>query len=71
MAPDAEAHLDKIRAACDEVASAEGGPVEAGASALDGFILGRALSPDPARLRALIVAVMMALTGRPAPRVWQ
>ncbi len=71
MAPDAAARLDEVRATFDEHAAADGAPVEAGASALDGFVVGRALSADPARLRALVLAVMMALTGRPAPRVWQ
>jgi urease accessory protein len=71
MAPEAAAHLDALRATFDEIAEKDGAPLEAGASALDGFLVGRALSRDPARLRALVLAVMMALTGRPAPRVWQ
>ncbi len=71
MAPDAAAYLDALRAIFDEIATEDGAPIEAGASALDGFVVARALSRDPARLRALVLAVMMALTGRPAPRVWQ
>ena len=71
MAPDAAAQLEALRATFDETAARDGALIEAGASALDGFIVGRALSRDPARLRALVLAVMMALTGRPAPRVWQ
>jgi urease accessory protein len=70
MAPDAAAHLDEIRAVLED-GSAQGEPVEAGASALDGFVVGRALSPSPARLREAMAAVMMALTGRGAPRVWR
>jgi urease accessory protein len=71
MAPEAPARLDALRTVFDEIVAADGAIVEAGASALDGFIVGRALSQDPARLRALVLAGMMALTGRPAPRVWQ
>jgi urease accessory protein len=71
MAPEAAAHLDALRTIFEEIVAADGATLEAGASALDGFIVGRALSPDPARLRALVVAVMMALSGRRAPRVWQ
>lgn len=71
MAPEAAAHLDALRTVFDEIGAAGGALVDVGASALDGFIVGRALSQDPTRLRALVLAVMMALTGRPAPRVWQ
>ncbi|HLJ69930.1 MAG TPA: urease accessory protein UreD, partial [Roseiarcus sp.] len=70
MAPNAAAVLDKVRAALGE-ATGDGAAAEAGASALDGFIVGRAVAAEPVRLRALVLAVMMALTGRPAPRVWQ
>jgi urease accessory protein len=69
-APDAEAHLDKIRATLDAACLAEGPPLEAGASAIDGLIVGRLASPAPARLRDAIRNVMMALRGRAAPRVW-
>jgi urease accessory protein len=71
MAPNATAPLEAIRAVLEEVAAAPGEVLEAGVSALDGLIIGRALSPSPARLRAAIVAVMMALTGRAPPRVWR
>jgi urease accessory protein len=71
MAPEAAARLDEIRAVLGAASAGGGAPLEAGASALDGFIVARALSADPARLRALVLAFMMALTGRPAPRVWQ
>jgi urease accessory protein len=71
MAPDAEAALEKIRAAFEESAEGEDSPLEAGASLLDGFVIARALSRDPVRLRRCIIAVMMALRGSAAPRVWQ
>jgi urease accessory protein len=71
MAPEAAAHLERIRGLFDEIAARSGAPLEAAASALDGFIVARALSPDPARLRSGVLAVMMALTNRAAPRVWQ
>jgi urease accessory protein len=71
MAPNAEASLDKVRDTLNAVAARDGAPLEAGASALDGFLLARALSADPVRLRAAVVDVMMTLTGRRPPRVWQ
>jgi hypothetical protein len=63
--------LEKIRAAFEATSVGDGAPLEAGASFLDGFVIARALSRDPARLRRCIVAVMMALRGSAAPRVWQ
>ena len=69
-APDAQARLDKIRAALDEAREADDEPLEAGATAFDGLALARLVSPSPARLRATLVTVMMALRGRAAPRVW-
>jgi urease accessory protein len=71
MAPDAEASVDTIRAALEETSAHPGASLEAAASALDGFVVARALTPDPVRLRASVVAVMMALRGRGPPRVWQ
>jgi urease accessory protein len=68
--PDAQARLDKIRAALDSACRRDGEPLEAGATALDGLVLGRLISPSPARLRAAVHEVMMALRGRAAPRVW-
>ena len=70
MAPDASAQLDKIRAALDEACRQGEETLEAGATAFDGLALARLASPSPARLRAAVVAVMMALRGRAAPRVW-
>lgn len=65
VAPDAEDRLDAIR---DILAAA---PAEAGASAWNGLLSVRALSPSPDRLRATIVSVLETLRGRVAPRVWQ
>jgi urease accessory protein len=71
MAPNAAAPLTALRDALDQEAAAAGEPLEAGASAVDGFLVGRALSRSPARLRAAVVAVMMTLTGQGPPRVWR
>jgi urease accessory protein len=68
--PGAAARLDAIRAALDEVREAGEAPLDAGASAFDGLVLGRLASPSPSRLRGALAAVMMALRGRSAPRVW-
>jgi len=70
-APDAAPQLDKIRAALDQVREVGEEPLEAGATAFDGVVLGRLAAPSPSRLRVAIGAVMMALRGRAAPRVWQ
>ena len=68
--PGAAARLDEIRAALDEVRERGEAPLDAGASAFDGLVLGRLASPSPSRLRGALAAVMMALRGRSAPRVW-
>ncbi len=70
VALDAAARLDDLRTALDAVAAEPGERLEAGASALDGFLVARLLSPSPPRLRAGLVAAMRALGGREAPRVW-
>jgi urease accessory protein len=63
-APDIEARLPDLRAALD------GGPgVESGASALDGLIVARLLAASSDRLRAALVASIVALGGR-KPRLW-
>jgi len=64
-APDIEARLDDLRAALD--AASDG--VEAGASAFDGLIVARLLSASPSRLRAALIASIVALGGR-KPRLW-
>jgi urease accessory protein len=70
-APDSQTQLDKIRAALDGACDAGEEPLEAGATTFDGLVLARLAAPSPLRLRAAIAAVMMALRGRAAPRVWQ
>ncbi|WP_158813573.1 urease accessory protein UreD [Methylocapsa sp. S129] len=69
-APDAQAQLDKIRAVLDDSGQRGDERLDAGASAFNGLTLARLASPSPDRLRAVVVAVMMALRGRAAPRVW-
>jgi urease accessory protein len=63
VAPDAEAVLDRVRAALEAA--------EAGVSAWNGLLLARILAPDGAALRAAVVAALQAIRGaRPLPRVW-
>ena len=50
-------------------AGGAGGGVEAGASAFDGLIVARLVSPSPPRLRAALIAAIVALGGR-KPRLW-
>ena len=64
-APNIEARLPDLRAALD--AASDG--VEAGASAFDGLIVARLLSASPSRLRAALIASIVALGGR-KPRLW-
>jgi urease accessory protein len=69
-APDAQAQLDHMRIALDQAFQHGEERLEGGATAFDGLALARLASPSPTRLRAAVVAVMMALRGRAAPRVW-
>jgi len=64
-APSIEARLPDLRAALDTAGSG----VESGASALDGLIVARLLAASPDRLRAALVASIVALGGR-KPRLW-
>jgi urease accessory protein len=64
-APNIEARLPDLRAALD----AAGSGVESGASAFDGLIVVRLLVASPDRLRAALVASIVALGGR-KPRLW-
>jgi len=64
-APNIEARLPDLRAALE----AGSGGVEAGASAFDGLIVARLVSPSPSRLRAALIAAIVALGGR-KPRLW-
>ena len=70
LAPDAEAQAPKLRAALEAVAVEPGERLEVGASGFDGMAVARLVSPSPARLRAALIAAMLALRGREAPRVW-
>jgi urease accessory protein len=64
-APNIEARLPDLRAALNGAGSA----VESGASAFDGLIVVRLLAALPDRLRAALVASIVALGGR-KPRLW-
>lgn len=64
-APNIEARLPDLRAALDAAGSA----VEGGASAFDGLIVARLIAASPERLRATVVASIVALGGR-KPRLW-
>jgi urease accessory protein len=64
-APDIETRLPDLRSALDGA----GDGVEAGASAFDGLIVARLLSASPSRLRAALIASIVAIGGR-KPRLW-
>jgi urease accessory protein len=64
-APNIEARLPDLRAALEAASSG----VESGASAFDGLIVVRLLAASPHRLRAALVASIVALGGR-KPRLW-
>jgi urease accessory protein len=64
-APNIEARLPDLRAALD----AAGSDVESGASAVDRLIVVRLLGPSSDRLRAALIASIVALGGR-KPRLW-
>ncbi|RFB79193.1 urease accessory protein UreD [Methylovirgula sp. 4M-Z18] len=65
VAPDAESKLEVARAALQDSSA------EAGASAWNGMLLVRLISPSPEHVRASIVSLLAALRRRSAPRVWQ
>ena len=65
VAPDAEQRLEAIRASLADA------PCEWGASAWNGMVLVRLLSPSPEKMRAAIVSLLRSFRGRDAPRVWQ
>lgn len=65
VAPEAESRRDAARAL---LAGLEG--VEAAASARDGVLALRLLSPDNAPLRAALIRFLMGFRGAPPPRVW-
>src|SRR5271170_3864561 len=64
-APNIEARLPDLRAALEPDSSG----VEAGATAFDGLIVARLVSASPSRLRAALIASIVALGGR-KPRLW-
>ncbi len=65
VAPNAESHLDALRAAWEDA------PAETGASAWNGMLIARIVAPDAARLRAAVIMGLNPLRdGRPLPRVW-
>jgi urease accessory protein len=70
VAPDAEAQAPNLRAALEAVAAEPGETLDVGASGFDGMAAARVVSPSPSRLRAALIAAMLALRGREAPRVW-
>lgn len=65
IAPDAEARLEPVRQALSGVAC------EWGASAFNGMLVLRLLSPSPEKMRSAIVRLLQDFRGRDAPRVWQ
>jgi urease accessory protein len=70
VAPGAEAQAPNLRAALEAVAAEPGEKLDVGASGFDGMAVARIVSPSPSRLRAALIAAMLALRGREAPRVW-
>ena len=65
-APNVGARLPDLRAALE----ANGEGVEAGASAFDGLVAARLVSPSPSRLRETLIASILALGGGAPPRLW-
>jgi urease accessory protein len=65
VSPDAPDNLDPVR----ERLEWDDGAVEGGASAFEGMLALRLLSPDPFALRRRLVDVLTLLRG-PVPRVW-
>jgi urease accessory protein len=65
VAPDAEGRLDAVRAVLASI------PGDGAASAWDGMLVIRLLSPDSASLRNTAIAVLRSLRGqRTLPRTW-
>jgi urease accessory protein len=65
IAPDAEARLEAVRQVMADAAC------EWGASAFNGMLVLRLLSPSPENMRSAIVRLLQDFRGRMAPRVWQ
>ena len=64
IAPDAECHLEAVRAALAVA------PHEAGCSAWGGMLIVRLASADPQRLRATLAQIIPIVTNKALPRVW-
>jgi len=64
-APGSASRLDEVRSLLPDTACA------AGASALNGLLMVRAVARDGGALLTLLGPVIPRLTGRPLPRVWQ
>lgn len=64
VAPDAETRLDPMRTALEAAAS------ETGASAWNGMLIARLISPSARDLRRDLVAVLEAFRGNDLPRPW-
>lgn len=62
VAPDADVRLPALRDALQGA--------EAGASSEDGLLVARVVAPTGAALRHTIEKALLALRGRPLPRVW-
>ncbi len=65
VAPDASARLDEVRGLLEGAAST------AGASTWNGILLVRAAAKDGRMLQRDLQPLLVALGGRPLPRVWQ
>jgi urease accessory protein len=65
LAPDAESLLEPVRECLASATCAHG------ASAWNGMLAIRLLSPAPETMRAALAPLLHILRGRPAPRVWQ
>lgn len=68
IAPDAPVHLSRIQSLIPAEGAASG--ITAAASAWDGKLVIRALSPDAFTLRCWLHSLLTQLRGTPLPRVW-
>ncbi len=65
VAPDAHRHLDAVRAQLEHVSST------AGVSSWNDILLVRAAARDGRELQRDLLPIIVSLSGRPLPRVWQ
>jgi urease accessory protein len=68
VAPDAEARLEEVR---ELLAPDDSAPVEWGASAWNGLLCIRAVSPEASALRRQTARFLNRFRQLPLPRVWQ